>query len=138
MLYIDTSAFVPLLVREGRSRAVYMALAGRSDAICISPWVITETHSAIALKCRVGALTQKQADAAHARIPPKAGGYQIAQILDADFASASDLIGGLRAPLRAADALHIAISLRLGAELMTLDKEMQAAALEAGLSLVTV
>ena len=131
MLYVDTSAFVPIFVHEGRSPDVIRALAARPDTIVLSSWVLTEAHSAISLKTRTGTLTEAAAAAAGAQVEQAAGSYQIEPVEAADFPRASKLISALRSPLRAADALHLAVCLRLGAELLTLDVGMKGAAREA-------
>lgn len=134
MLYVDTSALVPALIREGRSSAVVRTLAARRGAIVISPWVVAETHSAIALKMRTGAASAKEAKAARAKLARLAGVYQSEPVTTADFERASALIVALRSPLRAGDALHLALCERIGADLLTFDAQMHAAAHEAGIS----
>lgn len=133
MLYVDTSAFVSMFVREGRSAGVVDLLAQRSDAIAISDWVMTETHSAIALKVRSGKISEKEAKAARAKVARSIPEYYCEAIIRADFETASSLIDGIGVPLRAADALHLAICKRLGAELLTFDSEMKNAAIAAGI-----
>jgi|CXWL01.1.fsa_nt_gi predicted nucleic acid-binding protein len=133
MLYVDTSAFVPIFVRESRSLDVVRTLAARTDAIVLSAWVLTETYSSISLKIRTGALTDVAARAAREQVVQAAPSYQIEAVLEADFDRASQLICELRSPLRAADALHLAICSRVHADLLTLDVAMKAAAREAAI-----
>ena len=130
MLYVDTSAFVSMFVRESRSKAVVRFIEKRLDPIAISPWVLTETHSAISLKARTRALTPAEADEARARLSKAASRYLCESVVATDFDDASLHVARSHAALRAADALHLAICRRLGAELLSFDVQMNAAALE--------
>lgn len=64
MLYLDTSAFVPLFAREARSQDVVNLVAAWPDPIVISAWVLAETQSALSLKVCTGALSGGDASAA--------------------------------------------------------------------------
>lgn len=138
MLYLDTSAFVPLFAREARSRDVVILLAAFPDPIVISPWVLAETQSALSLKVRTGALSGSDASAARVRVTQVASAYRVEAVVGADFEKAAEFLSTLTSPLRAADALHVALCERIGAELLTFDIEMAAAASEIGLSIVKV
>lgn len=138
MLYLDTSAFVPMFAREARSRDVVNLVAAFPDPIVISPWVLAETQSALSLKVRTGALSGGDASAARVRVAQVASAYRVEPVAGADFDKAAEFLSTLASPLRAADALHIALCQRIDAELLTLDVEMAAAANEIGLSVVRI
>lgn len=133
MLYLDTSVFVPIFAREARSQDVVNLVAAWPDPILISPWVLAETQSALSLKVRTGALTSSDANAARVRVAQVASAYQVEPVIGADFEKAAEFLSTLASPLRAADALHIALCERISAELLTLDVEMATAAKEIGL-----
>lgn len=138
MLYLDTSAFVPVFVREARSALVKRALASHTGAIVISDWAVAEAESAIALRVRMRTLSAKAADAARARMERSVSAYQREPIERQDFLDAAALIRGTPSPLRAADALHLAACKRLSAELLTLDMEMATAARVIGIAVVPI
>jgi predicted nucleic acid-binding protein len=129
MLYLDTSAFVPIYVPEGRSNSILLFLGARPGASIVSEWTLTEAASALALKVRTGALTAAQRDVAAAHIARAiATAHRREAVENGDFVAAADMIVQCPSPLRSGDALHLAIAKRLGATVITFDGEMQQAA----------
>jgi predicted nucleic acid-binding protein len=131
-VYLDTSALAKLYLPESDSDEMEDALVGRRDVI-VSDLSITELTSALARRVRDGDLT-----AAHARRVYQgvlndagAGEFRRAEITANTHREAERLLMGVgrRVPLRAADALHLAIASLLGARvLMTFDQRMRSAA----------
>lgn len=125
MIYLDTSAFVSIYVREVRSDALIAALAAARDDLAVSSWTITEISSALALKVRTGALTGERRVLLAAKIEQVlTTEYRREEIDDSDFDIAALMIAQVATPLRAGDALHLAVCRRLGARLLSLDRDM--------------
>jgi predicted nucleic acid-binding protein len=136
-IYLDTSVFVPLFVREQGSPAAQQLWRGALSPLLISAWTLTEFASAIAMKARLGAISSAQyAQAKQEAVAALGAAAFIASpVTGADFEQASDLLDRGVAPLRAGDALHLAICMRLGCDLATFDGAMAAAAVAHGLKL---
>jgi predicted nucleic acid-binding protein len=127
--YLDTSAAMKLLVDEPESRALTTYLqtqVGDGNGDVAAGWLLhTELHCAARRRPEV-----IDADA-------------VAQLLDAvtlvdltrgDLLTAGALPGGLRSH----DAIHLAVALRIGADVMiAYDVELQQAAAAAGLAVVS-
>ena len=64
MIYLDTSAAVPLFVREPASAAVDAWFEACTEPLLSSDWIVTEFASALSIKERSGMLLSKDARAA--------------------------------------------------------------------------
>jgi len=133
--YLDTSLIVAALVREpGTEAAKTYLLAASDEFLLASRWVVTEFSSALALKVRTGTITETEQAAALAMF--RRFGASRLRLLDVeskDFDMAANLCDKITAPLRAGDALHLAVCKRTGARLATFDDGMAAAARQHGL-----
>ena len=134
--YLDTSLLVPLLIREpGTPRAQALLSASAAKALLISPWTITEFSSALALKERVGTISHQERRSALTMFEKFRGlRLELVAIEAADFEAAAKLCDASGAPLRAGDALHLAVCRRLRGSLATMDKGLAAAGQEVGLA----
>ncbi|MCX8086745.1 MAG: type II toxin-antitoxin system VapC family toxin [Rhodocyclaceae bacterium] len=135
-LYLDTSVLVAMLVREAGTAAAQACLAGAAAApLLVSRWTATELSSALALKLRMGWITAVEQEAALAMFRRLvASRLSMHDPVEADFDRATRLCDQAAIPLRAGDALHMAVAKRLGARLITFDAEMAAAARYHGLA----
>ena len=133
MIYLDTSALVPLLVHERESDAVRR----RMDALppgepAISEWTRTEFVSAVGIKVRM-----RQLEPAAARDVVRAFQRMADDSLTVltpepeDFALAGRYLEWFDAGLRAGDALHLAIASNHRAQkLYSLDRALVKCALK--------
>lgn len=140
MTYIDTSALVPMAVKETGSPRVLSWLAAHADAaVSISAWTRTELVSAIAGKVRVAVISADEAMRALAwarvRLLPR---FRFEPLEPADFAAAEALLERFEPRLRASDALHLAVARRLGEPLLTLDRRLAASAAAVGVAVVAL
>lgn len=131
-IYLDTSALAKIYVPEPESDELDAALEGRRDLL-VADLAITELTSALARRLREGDVTAAQAQRIYQRI--------LRDIADGEFRrldltanthrEAERLLMsiGRRVPLRAADALHLALGITGGARtLITYDRRMVDAA----------
>jgi len=127
---------VAALSKEAATDRVQAWLAGQAPAdLVVSEWVITEISSAFALKLRTGEFTQDQRSAAlgffNAMISDS---LEVLPVPAPHFRTAAHFCDQYDLGLRAADALHLAVSAAHGATLMTLDRRMAMAGPSLGLS----
>lgn len=126
MVYLDTSVVVALLVPEPQSAAVRAWFAGFEDIPVGSDWLLSEFASAIAIKLRRGELTEANARQVHKEFGLlAASGLRLIPVSRTAFQQAAELAKQYRHGLRAADALHLAVALEVGANsVATLDGVM--------------
>ena len=100
-----------------------------------------DTHgngSAGSLKVRTGAIDVSMREEALAHLQRFTSAHlRVVEIDPGDFRVASSLLD-LPVPLRAGDALHLAVARRCGARLASLDKRMCEAAVLAGVPLASL
>jgi uncharacterized protein len=134
MVYIDTSALVPLFVREPGSEAVLGWIESSAETLAISDWSLVEFASALSLKARMGHAEEAFAKRAVARMQAfAAASCLVATPRTEEFRRAAQLCAEASANLRAGDALHLSIAEALKVEgLLCLDAAMceQARALD--------
>lgn len=140
MIYIDTSALVPVFIRESRSEAVIGWLESSGERLAISEWSMVEFASAAAIKVRTGQTAASVAKQATARLHDFARKHCAVAVPGRDeFRRAAELAGRDTLKLRAGDALHLAIAASLGAQgILCLDEAMIECARALGMTVVTV
>lgn len=134
--YLDTSLLVAALIREAGTPAAkaYLSSCG-GEPLLISRWAVTEFSSALALKVRTGTIDTSEQTAALIMFQRFVTlRLQIANIDPVDFELAAAMSDDSAVPLRAGDALHLAVCKRLGTRLATFDAGMVTAANHHGVS----
>jgi predicted nucleic acid-binding protein len=117
MIYLDTSAAVPLFVHEASSAAIDAWYEGCADPLVSSDWIVTEFASALSMKERTGALAAKDARAAWREFEAFSGsGLRLLPLSRDAFRQAAALARHHRHGLRAGEALHLAVALEAGAK----------------------
>ncbi len=136
MIYLDTSAAVPLFVPEPASDRIAAWLEASADALVSADWILTEFASALAVKVRRGELNQKHAKAAWEDFERfSQTGLRLVPVARATFARAAQLVRQSRGGLRAGDAVHLATALETEANgIATSDAQLQRNALDQGLA----
>lgn len=137
-LYCDTSALVKLYLPEAGSDELNRTVEGRDDVL-VSDLVVTEVVSAMARRVRQASLAGQLARRVQRAILERLdhGGYGRVELTREVHRQAEHALlnpGG--APLRAADALHLALAQTARARSMaSYDGQLRTAARAAGLAL---
>ncbi|OGA96146.1 MAG: hypothetical protein A3G27_19665 [Betaproteobacteria bacterium RIFCSPLOWO2_12_FULL_66_14] len=140
MIYVDTSALVPMFIREPKSEAVIEWLESSGEHLAISEWSLVEFASAAAIKVRTGQASASIAKQAAVRLHEFARKHcAVAVPGREEFRRAAELAADQALRLRAGDALHLAVAGSLGAQaILCLDDAMLESARSLGMNAVTV
>lgn len=138
MIYLDTSAAVPLFVPEPTSERVAEWFAQCDELVVAGDWIVTEFASALALKQRRRELTADQADAVWLEFEAFCTtGLRLVPVSRSAFASAARAARDAASGLRSGDSLHLAVALEIGAsDIATVDATLAANARKQGLGTV--
>ncbi len=122
--YLDTSAAMKLLAEEDESRAMTAMVLDGADRELVSSWLLhTELHCALARRSEVSS----------ALVNAVLGMTRLAEVTRGDLITAAGL-----ERLRANDAIHLAVAIRLGAEeMITYDQELAEAAARTGMKVLS-
>ena len=135
-LYCDSSALAKLYWPEAGSEAFNRMVQGRHDLL-VSDLALTETVSAVSRRMREGVVTGETARRVQQAIVAQLddGSYQRVELTRHTHRQAESLLIALTAtPLRAADALHLAMATSArAASLASFDARLRAAARAVGL-----
>lgn len=137
MIYVDTSIIVSAITNEPVTEMVVAWLSRQpAGALWTSDWVDTEVESALAIKARRLLISVDERNDARAQWQQlRAAGLLNIAVASAHFRSATDLVARSATPLRAADALHLAIAVSGDCGVATRDAEFAAAIKAAGVQL---
>jgi predicted nucleic acid-binding protein len=136
LIYLDASALVKYVLAEKGSEELEDLIVGRRDVI-LSDLAVTELVSALARRIGEGDLEPSGAQAIYRRVirDMEEGRFLRAELSSAVHRRAERLLLEMRkkVPLRAADALHLALAGESGAQrLATYDRRMYLAATALG------
>lgn len=138
MLYLDTSLLVTALSSEEQTKQVQTWLHRQNpDRLIISDWVVTEFAAAIAMKTRLGLMTEEnrlQTQDWFHRLATES--FLCVPVSTPDFRAAALLAARSRTGLRSGDALHLAIAATASATVCTRDQAFAAAGHELGVATV--
>lgn len=126
MIYLDTSAAVPLFVPEPSSDLIDKWFDACDIPIISSDWIITEFASALSIKERSGMLSAKDAKLAWRSFETFCqSGLHLAPVSRSAFGEAAKMARHSARGLRSSDALHLAVALETGVQsIATLDTIM--------------
>lgn len=134
-VYVDSSALVKVFVPEAASSDVQAALRGRED-LFVSDLVITEVISSVARRAREGAVAQGKLESlAHTLLDAVSEHiFRKLDLTEEVHREAERLILALPFPMRAADALHLALAAESGCRtVLTFDARLSRASSFVGL-----
>jgi predicted nucleic acid-binding protein len=135
-IYCDTSALVTLYFAETGSNDLNRVLEGRDDLL-VSDLAVTEAVSALARRWRDGSLTREAVSRVQRAILEglETGVYERVELTRDVHRRAERLLVTAEVPLRAADALHVALATsRHAASLASFDARLGTAARATGLA----
>jgi uncharacterized protein len=140
MIYVDTSALVPVFIREPKSEAVVEWIESSGERLAISEWSLVEFASAAAIKVRTGQTVASLAKQSTARLHEFVQKHcTVAVPGREEFRRAAELAADGALKLRAGEALHIAIAASLSVQgILCLDDTMTEGARSLGMNVVTV
>lgn len=116
MIYLDTSAAVPMFVPESASAAVDAWFEACSEPVVAADWIVTEFSSALAIKVRRGEIKARQAQAAWKSFDAFCqSGLRLLPVSRRAFSEAARLTRDFAGGLRSGDSLHLAMALEIGA-----------------------
>ena len=129
-VYLDASVLVSLFVEDSHTLAA-RRIGSQVERVTVSHWTLTEASSALGRLVRTGRLTASERSEAEQAIERWAGRRSRTVAVDQiDFIFAQTHLRATSGPLRAPDALHLAIAARGGFTLATFDAVLAAAARE--------
>jgi predicted nucleic acid-binding protein len=132
--YLDASVLVSIWVADSQSARVGDWLARSPKSLLVSNWAVTEFTSALGVRRRAGTLDVREREAAENALDLwLESGVERADLISGDFVVARRLMRSETSPIKAADALHIAVAQRLGCSLATLDVQQRRMAEALGL-----
>ena len=135
-LYCDTSALLKLFLSEPGSAELTRAVKGRADLV-VSDLAVTEAASALSRRVRQGAITPNDARRVQRTIIERleSAPYQRVELTrDIHRRAEHFLLTVMDLPLRAADALHLALAFSArAASMASFDLRLAAAARAVGL-----
>jgi uncharacterized protein len=124
---LDASVVIPLFLADAFSPRAEALIAANAE-ILVSDWAAVEVSGVIARQVRIGAMSHRDALSTYADFDRWRANAASAETTPADVEAALKLVRRIDLGLRGPDALHIAIAMRLGAELATFDERMAEAA----------
>ena len=116
MIYLDTSAAIPLFIPEPTSDAVDAWFESCDETLISSDWILTEFASALSIKVRCGEIEQKQAQAVWKNFESFCqSGLRLVPVSRQAFGLAAQLVRNVPSGLRSGDSLHLAMAIEAGA-----------------------
>jgi uncharacterized protein len=133
-VYLDASVLIPLFTLDPFNEKADRALDVIDDVVAVSEFARTEFSSVIAARVRMRDLRPDDARSAYTNFDDWCAQHtEHVEITNADIEVATVFVRRLDISLRAPDALHLAVSRRIGAGLLTFDRAMASAARALGI-----
>jgi predicted nucleic acid-binding protein len=133
--YLDTSVVVNLLTPEPLSARAEAFVIANPTGLVVSDFTIVEFSSVIARRVRAREMSVDEAQVTFGDFDAWSGRATVRIEIEAlDVAQATAFLRRLDLPLRAPDAIHIAMVQRLDATLVTFDRGMATAARRLGIA----
>ena len=130
MIYADTSAVLPYYRQEAHSASVERMFVDTSHVILLSDLTRVEFFSAVARWVHGQEITEPQAGQIEGAFADdlRAGRFRVAPLEKAVFDRAMRLLQVRSVGLKSLDAIHLSVAMTHQATLMTLDRQLRAAA----------
>jgi predicted nucleic acid-binding protein len=125
MSYIDTSVLISALTRETATEHAQEWLAAQESDLYISDWTITEFSSALSTKLRTRQISISERNTALAAFNHLMGSsFEILPVSPGHFRTAARFCERSELGLRAGDALHVAVAMEHGTQIVTFDRRL--------------
>ncbi|MGA7177976.1 MAG: type II toxin-antitoxin system VapC family toxin [Thiobacillaceae bacterium] len=136
MIYLDTSAAIPMFVPEPASDAVDAWFEACDEPLISADWILTEFASALSIKVRRGELKQGQAQMAWKDFENfSRSGLRLIPVSRQAFEHAAQLARHVPSGLRSGDSLHLAMAIEArSASIATADGNLEKNAKAKGLA----
>lgn len=135
--YLDTSVLVSSTANESMSERARTFLKSATDVTIIADLAALEFGAAISRTVRTGQASHAEARETLADFDLMRAASLSHSHTRSDYALADDLIRDFSTKLAAADALHLASAINLGAALVTFDQRLAEAARGHAVAVVT-
>ena len=137
-LYLDSSVLVAAFAPEVYSQRA-LDLLGNASEVVISELTVTETRVSLGRKRKRKAMTPAEVSEALTAMADaiEDGVLGVEPLLVEIFRAAEALADRVSVPVRAMDALHIAMAAHLGADLATFDMDQAITATAEGITVHT-
>ena len=136
-VYLDASVLVSLFARDAHSARADRTLRTLDQTLAVSDFAAAEFASGISQHVRARELTAAHARTIFAEFDEWClASVERVDITPADIMTTTGFLRCLDTALRTPDAIHVAIARRIGAELLTFDKVMAAAARGLGVGVI--
>jgi predicted nucleic acid-binding protein len=124
-VYLDASILVSFFVNDSMSQRADALIRGVSAPLLVSDFAAAESASALGRRVRMGRIGRDDAKATLIDLDAWIGWAANAiDVEPADISAASAFLRRLDLNLRTPDAIHIAMTQRVDAELATFDERM--------------
>ncbi|GAW41837.1 tRNA(fMet)-specific endonuclease VapC [Brevundimonas sp. SH203] len=133
-VYLDTSVLMSLFQTDNHTARASAWIAGVDDFV-MSSWTVTEFSSALGVRTRMRNLLDKERREFELQLDQWLSGRVVLSVIDNDMLEARRLVRH-DVRLRAPDGLHLALAVRHGCSLATLDEDMAAVARDIGLTVI--
>lgn len=130
--YLDASVLVALFLPDPQTVKATAAVAKLSDAAVVSDIAALEFASTVARKVRAGELAAKDGKIILSNFDIWTDASARLSTESADVVAADAIVRQFDVNLHGADAIHVAMTMRIGATLLTLDAKMKANAKKLG------
>jgi predicted nucleic acid-binding protein len=135
--YVDTSALASALYNDVFAERSRRALAANAGSLSHSDFAATEFASVVARRVRANEFSIAQAEDSFRKFDATIGRILTRVPLDpSDIGAAERLVKRFELGLKAPDAIHLAVVLRLNLSLLTFDRGMARAASSLGIDVV--
>lgn len=133
-VYLDTSVLVSLLHEDHHTVRV-LEWAGHVDDLVLSTWTATEFTSALSVQSRMKRLIDRDRRKLELDLDHWLSTRVMLDVMNSDIVAARRLVRN-DVRLRAPDGIHLALAVRHGFILATLDTDMADVARDLGLTVI--
>lgn len=135
-VYLDANILIALFISDSLTPNATAAVAKLVEPMVVSDAAALEFASTVARKVRAGVISARDGREALANFDVWIDATERVQAAASDITAADAIVRRFDINLHGMDALHVALAIRIGARLLTLDAKMRANARKAGVSVV--